>query len=92
MLSMLPMLVLLGALSILEEALHHFSGQYLVQVQPEKWCSASSNIPLSIFLFDSFNLDLVSMNEAFVHARTIFQVGTLYNEESIHIGNISTQS
>jgi hypothetical protein len=52
------MLVLLGALSILEEALHHFSGQYLVQVQPEKWCSASSNIPLSIFLFDSFNFQL----------------------------------
>src|ERR1700678_4815128 len=69
-----------------------FFWRYLVQVQPEKWCSASSNIPLSIFLFDSFNLDLVSMNEAFVHARTIFQVGTLYNEESIHIGNISTQS
>jgi len=29
-----------------------FFWRYLVQVQPEKWCSASSNVPLSIFLWN----------------------------------------
>ena len=42
-------------------------------VHPEKGCGASSNVPVSIFFWPvHFSADLVSMNEIFVRAQTIF--------------------
>jgi len=69
---MLPMLDLLGALSIFYSSSAQDKKIY-DKIQPEKMCGVSSNLAVSLFfLTRSFSADLVSMNKTFVRAQTIF--------------------